>query len=263
MIFEHLRLRRRVALLAMGALDRDEGEATLAHIEACPNCKAESQEVRALLDRIAADPVRQAGPSFHNDALVARVQARVHGDFTRPKGLIGWRLVALPVAAAAVVAVSWLSVRHFPFSRLGPNPASQHAALPDSTVLQVPEELVSRMERRVAREQMARYLNDAQDVLITVATLDRHCQEASRALDIIEETRRSRDLLFRRVYIDDVQRRDLLAAAPLLDDVEELLRDVAELPSCVRPRDLRAIRKRMSEGRVLMKIDLMARELQG
>lgn len=263
MIFEHLRLRRRVALLAMGALEGDEGEATLAHIEACPECKAEFQGDRTLLDRMAADPVRQAAPSFHDDALVALVQARVEGALKRPKVLMGWRLVALPVAAAAVFAVSWLSLRPFPFFRPGPHPASQHAALPDSTVLQVPEELVSRMERRVAREQMARYLNDAQDVLVTVASLRRHCEDASRALDVIEETRRSRELLFRRLYVDDVQRRDLLAAAPLLDDVEELLRDVAELPSCVRPGDLQAIRKRMTEGRVLMKIDLMARELQG
>jgi hypothetical protein len=53
------------------------------------------------------------------------------------------------------------------------------------------------------------------------------------------------------------------SAQPLLDDVEGLLREVAALPACVRADSLDAIHRQMEKRNVLMKIDLMTRELRG
>ncbi len=50
---------------------------------------------------------------------------------------------------------------------------------------------------------------------------------------------------------------------PVLDDVEDMLREVASLRSCVRPRDLERVRAEMEKRQLLMKIKLMTRELEG
>ena len=259
-MFEHLRFRRRVTLLALGALEGLEAEAVSAHVDTCARCRRELEGVRALRDGLAADPVAKLAPALSCEALVVRVQARLDEETAGPRVAVRWRLVALPLAAAALIATVLL----LPRLRTGPSsPPSPVVAGGATQTVSVPEEMVARMERRVAREQTARYLNEAQDVLMTVATLHRNCQHENQAVDVEDDVVRSRELLLRRVMVVDAAGREVAMAEPLLADVEELLRQVADLTSCARSQDLRAISRRMNESRLLMKIDLMARELEG
>ena len=55
----------------------------------------------------------------------------------------------------------------------------------------------------------------------------------------------------------------MASAQPVLAEVEEMLSRVAALPSCVRPGQLQALEKEIGRRRLLMKIDLLTRELQG
>jgi hypothetical protein len=127
----------------------------------------------------------------------------------------------------------------------------------------VPDDVMARMERRLARDSAARYLDDAQDLLVTVAAHPADCEDERGRVDVGEEARRSRELLERRVLMVEVGADEVASAQPLLDDVEGLLREVAALPACVRADSLEAIHKQMERRNVLMKIDLMTRELRG
>ena len=49
----------------------------------------------------------------------------------------------------------------------------------------------------------------------------------------------------------------------VLDDVDEMLREVATLESCARARDLSRLREQMDKRNLLMKMRLMQRELAG
>jgi hypothetical protein len=77
------------------------------------------------------------------------------------------------------------------------------------------------------------------------------------------ERERSRDLLARRRLFLEMDGVATMAARGVLDDVEEMLREVAALDPCARPQDLDAIRGEISRRRLLMKIDLVTRELRG
>ena len=78
------------------------------------------------------------------------------------------------------------------------------------------------------------------------------------------EAERSRDLLARRrLFVESGWRRRRWRARGVLDDVEEMLREVAALDPCARPQDLEAIRGEITRRRLLMKIDLVTRELRG
>jgi hypothetical protein len=50
---------------------------------------------------------------------------------------------------------------------------------------------------------------------------------------------------------------------PVLEDVDLVLREVAELPACARAPELGSIQQRIDERRLLFKIPLMTQELVG
>ena len=127
----------------------------------------------------------------------------------------------------------------------------------------VPGEVLDRLERNVAREQAARYLSEAQDVLLAVAASEIDCQWRDGRVDVGEAPDRSRELLARRALIVEDQPEAVASARAVLDDVELALRKVADLPSCVRRRDVRRLRQEIDRQRLHMRIRLMARELEG
>ena len=49
----------------------------------------------------------------------------------------------------------------------------------------------------------------------------------------------------------------------MLEDVEEMLREVASLEACTRTRDVARLRDEMEKRQLLMKMRLMQRELLG
>jgi hypothetical protein len=274
-ILEHLRLRRSVTLLAAGAIAGAEGEAARRHLERCPRCRADHGEIVALLARFDADSVRDAEPGLPLPVLVQLVNARITRSLTSPKAVAGWRLLALPVAVAAALA-AWVVVppvvRHF-----RPGVDAKIASVTPGTDAKgeapmVSDDAMARLERNVAREQAVRYLADAQDVLVNVAASPRDCDRPPPAtlvaapgggLDLAAESRRSRELLARRTLLVEADEAAVVSARPVLEDVEQMLREVASLEACTRPRDLARLREEMEKRQLLMKMRLMQRELQG
>jgi hypothetical protein len=267
MIFEHLRVRRSVTLLAAGALTGASEADARAHLARCARCQEEHDEIRALMVRLGEDPVRGAEPELPLPVLVEHVQVLVTRTLTGPKAERGWRLLALPVAAAAAVTAGLVVpplVKHF---RGGP--VTETPALASSAEIPaLSEDALVRLERNVAREQTARYLAEAQDVLVNVAADPRDCERPQSpaddaSLDLEAEARRSRELLARQALLVEAQEAAVMSAGPVLRDVEDMLREVAALPACTRPQDLRPVRERIEKGQLLMKMRLMERELLG
>ncbi|MBI3932114.1 MAG: zf-HC2 domain-containing protein [Acidobacteria bacterium] len=251
----HERWRRQVSLLASGALEGPERRAAESHAASCPRCGKELEGIRALLALVASDPVRTTAPPVSLAALARRVEARLDAgaEAALGMGLSAPRLAA----AAAVVLLALLAVLRGPTGR----PSSEAPAVAETDVA-VPEEMLRRLETRAARNQAVRYLAEAHDVLLTVAAAPQKCHRESDRVDVAEETQRSRALLTRRALVE-MDRAVVASAQPVLEDVERVLREVAALESCARRGEVQAIHREVVERRLLMKIDLMTRELQG
>jgi hypothetical protein len=260
----HRRWRRQAALLAAGALAGEERARAQAHVRGCAACSAllaELGQVRAVLE---ADPLAAAPLPISLEALETRVRARLREP--EPAGRV-WRAasprILAPLAACAVAAaVAGVVLRGREPVPSGPpaSPGVEQAAAMEPAG---GEELLRRMERTMAREQAARYLTDAQDVLVTVAAGPPPCPKTRETIEVGEESRRSRELLARRALLVELGRDEVASAQPVLAEVEQMLREVAALPSCVRRGRLQELGRRMEERRLLMKIDLMTRELVG
>ena len=251
----HGRWARRTSLLAAGALDEAERASTLAHAETCAACRSDLLALRDVVALAEHDPVRDADPGVPIGALVARVQARIAEGERSPLSR-GWMKAALPLSAAAALAVLL-------FGRGLPSRGTLVEAPSGPSQAAVSEEALRRLEASVARENAVRYLSDAQDVLVTVAAAPLRCERKHTRVDVGDEARRSRELLTRRALLVEADRAEMAGARPVIDDVSDVLREVAALDPCSRPEDLLAIQERMARRRLLMKIDLMTRELQG
>jgi hypothetical protein len=255
----HLRLRRRLSLLAAGLSEGREREETLAHVAVCARCRAELAELGAVVAALEADPLRRREVEL--DAAV--IAARVVRDVERaqvPARPRAW-LVALPAAAALVAAALSLPtlVRHF-----RPEPVAIRATIPpaDASAL-LTDEALARIERNIAREQAARYLNEAGEVLVSVAATGIDCDRADDRLDVGQAPERSRELLEKRRLVVDAGGEAVASARGVLDDVELALRQVAELPSCVKRRDVEQLQQAVEQRQLLMRIQLLTRELEG
>jgi hypothetical protein len=82
-------------------------------------------------------------------------------------------------------------------------------------------------------------------------------------VDLSEETQRSRELLVRRAMLVNADAPEVASARQVLDDVERTLRDVASLDPCAEPGALAALQADMEQHRLLLKIDIVSRELLG
>jgi hypothetical protein len=264
MTFGHERWRRRTALLACDALTGAERAAAEAHVRGCARCADELAGLAALRRLLDAEPAAAPVPV---EALEARVLARLQADGdaapARPASRPWAGRLAWPLAAAAAGALALWAVRPAPTSAPSASPAAVAVAESDEA-LPAEAELMRRMERLLAREQAARYLNEAQDVLVTVTAASPPCPRGLKRVEVEEEAqRRSRALLARRASLVELGQDEVASAQPVLAEVEEMLRTVADLPSCVRPGRLQALEREIGRRRLLMKIDLMTRELQG
>lgn len=252
----HGRWRARVSLLAAGVLEAAEEPAVRAHLAGCDACRAEHEQSLRALSVLARDPARSAELPMPLTFLESRVRARL--DEVAVARPVRWPVWGASLAAAAL-AVSIVPVL---LERTRPGPSATATAV--ATEVLVPDDVMARMERRVARDSAARYLDEAQDLLVNVSAHPADCEREHGRIDVGEEARRSRELLERRALMTELGGGDEVASAqPLLDDVEGLLREVAALPACVRADSLDAIHRRMERRNVLMKIDLMTRELRG
>jgi hypothetical protein len=261
----HRRWQRWVSLHAAGALAAAEAARLDAHLAGCAGCRADLDAARRVVALLEHDPLREATPPLPLPALVTRVQARLDAMLDpRPSGWLagrgvrGWAWGAAAAAALAVVAVFRGAVPTAPPAPSAPTPAAVVDAADQPST-----EMLLRMERVVTRSQAARYLDEAGDVLVTVTAKGRRCDRQDQRLDVGDEAQRSRELLARRRLLLDVDAPAMASARPVLEDVEEMLREVAALEACARPRQLESIHREMERRRLLMKMDLMARELAG
>jgi hypothetical protein len=269
----HAAWRREVSLLACGALDGEARQAALRHVEGCAACRLDLLALEETLDLVAADPVHRAEPPLAASAMAARVRAAIDRPTPEREPTAGaWRLLAAPALRSAAAAAAVLAAL-IPLA-LGPRPghederavpvaagpASAPSLAEDDTGVSL--DALERLEVHIARRHAARYLSEAQDVLVTLAATSRDCEREGR-VDVAEEARRSRELLARRAMLVEMDREAVASARPVLEDVELMLREVASLEACARRGELEAIGRELGRRRLLMKMDLMARELQG
>jgi hypothetical protein len=225
-----------------------------ADFEDCPDCAADAEGMERARALAAADPALRAEPARAWPEALARVQAEI----ARREAAHHRRRVFLPVGLAASLAAGALAARLLVTGDVRPRMGT--VGPPQAAVS---AEALLRMERTVGREQAVRYLQSAEDVLLSVSSTLPHCDPSARRRAVGIEAARSRALLADRRLLVDVDADPLAGARPVIEDVDMALGEVAALDPCAKASDVQAIAARIVRERLLMKMDVLARELQG
>ncbi|MBI1950693.1 MAG: hypothetical protein HYS34_04935 [Acidobacteria bacterium] len=269
--------RRALPLRYYAALSDDETAALLLHLSSCGSCASEWESLRQALD--AAEPAivfpreRDVDWDGFARATVARARtAAMSGiDGSRSDAPPAWPgrpfLALVPAAArwaalAAAAAVAALVLYGWPpreagTARVHPPPASGPSA-------ESVRESAAVIESRLARRGAARYLTDSRVLLLNLVQAPARCRRADGEFDITFEKEKSRELLRRKNLhegdLDSLRDRRL---ADLVGQLEAVLIQVASLEDCASARQLHELREQVEKRQILLRIDLMTREMQG
>jgi hypothetical protein len=250
-----------LGLLAAGALDAARAEKVRAHAERCAVCGSDLADIERAQKALLEDAAIERPLPISSEALRTRVLAKVRAEGRATTPVRSWGLRPM-AAAAALIGVGVLA--GWSLSRVAPHPTVEGPAVAEVADAGDPAlnaAFYERLERNQTRATAARYLAEAQDVLVQVAAAADCPDSPKDSVDIQREAETSRALLQRRAALVSTSPESLLAARGVIEEVEGVLQEVADLKQCTRRSDIDAIARRVDRRRLLMKIDLVTQEL--
>ena len=274
--------RRAMPLHYYAALPDAEAAALLLHLSSCAACASEWETMRQALD--AADPAtvfpREAEVDWDGfaRATVARARAAAISGIAgrRPdappawpaRPLLAlvpasarWAALAAAVLVAALLFYGWPQPRDAGTARVRPSPVAGAGDGPSAESVRESAEMIA---SRLARRGATRYLTDSRVLLLNLVQAPARCRRADGEFDITFEKEKSRELLRRKNLhegnLDALRDRRL---ADLVGQLESLLIEVASLQDCASARQLHELREQIERRQILLRIDLMTREMEG
>jgi hypothetical protein len=252
----------RVAFLS-GDLEDGRRRTMSEHIDKCPECRAEAEEYGRLLKEADAvkSEIREVMASVNWEALPARIADRAMTDSPKPERLApaarpwGWlsvlrmRPVLAGLAAGLVVGAAAM---YFALKAPAPGPE-------EGTGYYASGEFLDRAELEQARRNTLDYLEKSQYVLLDVFDSAGQGTAGPAAL----RTERARDLLQRKKYLNaQLERFQMAKAKAICDQIEMLFLELAQVGDDLPAAELQRIQGFVEERQLLLKINLVKKELQ-
>jgi hypothetical protein len=258
------------------ALNRDDWAAFLSgdleggrrttmaeHLEKCPDCRAEADEMRRVLEKTEAvkAEIRKAVASVNWEALPASIADRVLADAGKPVKAprAGWfrawafslRMKPALAGLTAGLVVGAVAM-YFALRAPGPRPGL-------GTGYYASGEFLDRAELTMARRNTLDYLEKSQYVLLDVFESAGEGAGGPAAFS----SEQARDLLSRKKYLNaQLERFQMAKAKAICDQIEMLFLELAQISGDLPAAELGRIRGFVEERQLLLKINLVKKELQ-
>lgn len=220
------------------APDRD---GVASHLESCPRCRAEFEKVKALLEQIPVTAVPEP-PDYLAQKVWLHVRDRM--DERRAQEW-SWRGFFSPTRFATAGAIAVLVIAAFLAGRFWPGhrDINQNPQTAEVTPAPVTN------PQRVVLVAVGDHLERSQMLLIEIMNTD-----PKDRVDLSHEQERARNLLDNnRLYRLSAQTTDP-TVAPVLDELERVLTEIANSPAQPSANDLRVIRSSIQSQDLLFKI---------
>jgi hypothetical protein len=260
---EHTAVKRDLAAFLSGGLEEGRRKTMAEHLEKCPACRAEAEKIDRLLKQADAvkSEIREAVASVNWDALPARIADRAMAGANEATRLApaprpwGWlaafrmRPVLVGLAAGLVVGAAAM---YFALKTPGTGPGRDSAYFASG-------EFLDRAELEFARRNTLNYLEKSQYVLLDVFESGGNGTTVSAALS----SERARDLLQKKKYLNaQLERFQMAKAKAICDQIETLFLELSQINEELTAAELGRIRGFVEERQLLLKINLVKKELQ-
>ena len=250
------------AAFLAGELEEARRRTMAEHLDECPDCRAEAEDLKKVLARTEAvkAEIRRAVASVNWEALPAliadRVMAGERAPAKAPRTVRAWggafplrlRPVMAGLAAGLVVgaAAMYFALRT-PGSRPAPNTAYYASG-----------EFLDRAELEMARRNTLDYLKKSQYILLDV--FESGGEGLAPAAFSSEQ---ARDLLARKKYLNaQLEKFQMAKAKAICDQIEMLFRELSEISEDLPSAELDRIKGLVEERQLLLKINLVRKDLE-
>jgi len=228
-----------------GELETDAAARVSDHLGACTACQASFTTLKRVLAAVDSAPAPEIADGFERQVW-ARLQPEL-GD-TRDRWATRWGLSPAHLAWAAgivlVVAAAFFAGR---VTQHGPVTAPTETA-----------SSVAGLRERVLLADLGDHLDRSQMMLIELVSAD-----AAADLELPSERVRAQELVAdNRLYRQAATANGNAALAAVLDDLEQVLVDVAAGPDTLAAADLMEVRQRIENKGLLLKVRVLSSEIQ-
>jgi hypothetical protein len=228
-----------------GELDPSASAVASEHLRECATCHASLTTLQRVLAAVESTPI-DVGEGFERKTW-ARLQPELEA---RQKGWFSW-LVLSPARLAWVAGIVVLVAAAFFAGRV-----SQPAV--DTKVAESKGATESDLRERILLSDLGTHLDRSQTMLIELVSGD----SANQADFVSERTRAGELASDNRLYRQAALANGNTALAAVLDDLEQVLVDVAASPEKVSAEELDDVRRRIENKGLLLKVRVMSTEVQ-
>jgi hypothetical protein len=228
-----------------GELDARAERATAEHLHACDTCSASFATLQRVLAAVEATPVPDVADGFER-TVWARLQPELGGTHRK------WMpaLLLSPGRLAWVAAAMLFIVAAFVAGRLSQRPPVPQAAERATGA--------SALRERVLLSELGGHLDRSQMMLIELVSAD-----TADDLDLAAERIRAERLAAdNRLYRQTAVATGNQALAAVLDDLEQVLVDVAASTDALSATELGEVRNRIETKGLLLKVRVLSAQVQ-
>jgi len=251
------------AAFLSGDLEEGRRRTMTEHLVKCPDCRAEADEMRRVLEKTEAvkAEIREAVASVNWEALPAMIAGRVLANTGKPEKAprAGWfRAWAFPLRMKPVLAglaaglIVGAAAMYLALRTPGPRPGGD-------TGYYASGEFLDRAELEMARRNTLDYLEKSQYVLLDVFESAGEGGAAPTAFS----SEQARDLLSKKKYLNaQLERFQMAKAKAICDQIEMLFLELAQISDELSAAEFGWIRGFVEERQLLLKINLVRKELE-
>jgi len=229
-----------------GELEQPAAARTAEHLRACPACNASFTTLQRVLAAVDSMPPLEVGDGFERKTW-ARLQPELDGGSR--KGWRSWFLIS-PARLAWVAGIAILVAAAFFAGRV-----SQKAV--PSTVAETTAASTA-LRERILLADLGDHLDRSQLMLTELVSAD-----PADTADFAAQRERAEQLVAdNRLYRQTAAANGNTALAAVLDDLEQVLVDVAASPDNVSATDFDDVRQRIENKGLLLKMRVLSLEVQ-
>lgn len=219
---------------------------TADHLRQCAACNGSFATLQRVLAAVDATPPVEVGDGFERKVW-ARLQAEL--DHEPRKGWLSW-LVLSPARLAWVAGIVLLVAAAFFAGRVSQPPVPSNAA--ETTTAS------TGLRERILLVDLGQHLDRSQFMLAELVSAD-----PTDTADFAAQRERAEELVAdNRLYRQAATANGNTALAAVLDDLEQVLVDVAASPDNVSVADFDDVRQRIENKGLLLKVRVLSLEVQ-